>query len=469
MNLLSSIGVFLLGIFTGVLIVHLIWDEEEILALMFKLFLGIGVGLGITSFAYFLSLLFFAGQHFFIYIQVGIFVSVLLISILRGKAINKISFHGIQLTYWQVGLLITVFLTIVFSISGALIVWMHRPSGTWDAYMIYNRTARFVYRDQSNWLQSFSKQIDPYFKADYPLLIPLNIASGWEVIGHETTYVPLVFSGLFIFACTGLFVSAIALTKSIWQAGVGLTILLNTTFFIMNGASQTADVPLSFFILSTVALIYLFVFKQNPRFLILAGITSGLAGWTKNEGILLIITMFVALFISFLKPSPLRPLGLYLTGLIIPLVFIAYFKLFLAPPSDLLSNGVTRSIQQILEWPRYITIFSSYVSHILAFGESALGIIPVLLIYALIFNFSPNKRLLPAYMTILLMVVFQMTGYYIIYLITPNPLDWQLTFSFERVLLPIYLPMLFLFFVLVTDIQVALNFKENKKQSENTV
>lgn len=469
MNFLSVIGVFLLSISSGVLIVHLIWNDEEVAALLFKLFLGVGVGLGVTSFAYFLFLLFFAGQHFFIYIQIGIFLIVLLISFSRGRVKYKTDFRAIKLNSWQVGLLITALLTIVFSISGAMSVWMHRPSGTWDAYMIYNRTARFIYRDQTNWLESFSKQIDPAFQANYPLLIPLNIASGWDVIGHETTSVPLVFSGLFMLACAGLFVSAVAMTKSIWQACIGLIILLNTTILIMNGASQTADVPLSFFILSTMALIHLYIFKQEPRLLILAGLTAGLAGWTKNEGELFIITTFAALLIAFLKPSPIRPLGLFLKGLIIPLAIILYFKLFLAPPSDLLSNGVTRSIQQIFEWPRHITILNAYKSYILAFGESEFGIAPVLLIYALIFNFAPDKSLRPAYLTILFMTAFQMAGYYIIYLITPNPLDWQLTFSLERVLLQLYPAILFLFFVLATDIQAALNFKNRMKPSENTL
>ena len=85
MNLLSSIGVFLPGMISGALIVHLIWDEGEIAALLFKLFLGIGIGLGLTSLAYFLYLLFFAGQNFFIYIQIGILLVVLLIFITRGR------------------------------------------------------------------------------------------------------------------------------------------------------------------------------------------------------------------------------------------------------------------------------------------------------------------------------------------------------------------------------------------------
>jgi len=66
----------------------------------------------------------------------------------------------------------------------------------------------------------------------------------------------------------------------------------------------------------------------------------------------------------------------------------------------------------------------------------------------------------------LLALGFQMAGYYMIYLITPNSVQWQLDYSLERVLLQIYPSFLFLFFVFVRDIQVALNFKGKIKQVE---
>lgn len=54
------------------------------------------------------------------------------------------------------------------------------------------------------------------------------------------------------------------------------------------------------------------------------------------------------------------------------------------------------------------------------------------------------------------MVVLQLGGYYLIYLITPHPVAWQLEFSLDRLLLHVYPVMLFLWFALVRDVAVVL-------------
>lgn len=225
-----------------------------------------------------------------------------------------------------------VLLAIAFSVSGAFTVWMHRPSGTWDAYQIYNRTARFVYLGQSDWLQAFSRKLDPVFHADYPLLLPMIIASGWDILGRESPHVPLLLSGTLMFACAGLFVSGLARVKSASQAGVGLLVLLNTPLFVITGASQTADVPLAFFILATAILVYVYALRPQPGLLVLSGLTSGLAAWTKNEGQLFLVVTGVSLFLAYMKAGPWSRPGYFLLGLFVPLAVVSYFKLFLAPP-----------------------------------------------------------------------------------------------------------------------------------------
>ena len=237
-------------------------------------------------------------------------MALLLLTIRRERTRLRIDRPVVHLNSWQIALLAVVLLAIVFSISGAWTVWNHRPSGTWDAYQIYNRTARFVYRGQADWLQSFSPKLDPVFHADYPLLLPLSIASSWDALGRESPHVPLLLSGILMFACAGLFASGLALVKSLSQAGVGLLILLNTPLFVITGASQTADVPLAFFILATAILVYLYAARQEPGLLVLAGLTSGLAAWTKNEGQLFLVVTGVSLFVAFIEVWTLASPGL---------------------------------------------------------------------------------------------------------------------------------------------------------------
>lgn len=453
MNMMRAIAVFLPAACTGILVLHLLWNESQTAALFVKLFMGIGVGLGLSSLLYFFYLLVFAGSHFFLIVELGILVALLLVAIRRDRTRIHLPSLILHTNYWQIALLAAVLLAIVFSIGGAATVWNHRPSGTWDAYQIYNRAARFIYRGQAAWLQSFSTKLDPVFHADYPLLLPLSIASSWDALGRESPHVPLLLSATLMFLCAGLFTSGLALIKSLSQAGVGLLILLNTPLFIITGASQTADVPLAFFILATCILVYLYSSRPEPGLLVLAGLTSGLAGWTKNEGQLFLVVIGIALFLAFVKSGPWPRLGLYLLGLFLPLAVLAYFKLFLAPPTDVLGAGIPGAIHSSLDWQRHLTILGNYWEGLLTFGRSWIGVGPILLVYAVIFGFGPGNAPRRGHRIIMLILALQLAGYYFVYLITPHPVSWQLEFSLERLLLQLYLAPLFLLFVTLRDVR----------------
>lgn len=360
MNALLGAATFLPPILIGVLVVHLLWRELFPTSLVMKLFLGIGIGLGLNSLLYFLYLLAFAGKHFFIIAELAILVLLLLAAVRRWRPRTNMLPAGPWLDYWKIGLLVAALAVAALAADGALVVWGHRPSGTWDAFMIYNRTARFVYRSQADWLQSFSTQLDAVFHADYPLLIPLSITSGWDALNRKSPYIPLFFSALFILGSAGLLASALALVKSSWQAAAGLIILLNTPLFLVTGASQTGDVPLGFFILATAVLLFLYAARQEPGLLALAGLTSGLAAWTKNEGQLFAAAASVCVVFVIARPRRWRDLNAYLAGLLPPLAIVAYFKFFLAPPNDLLAAGIVQSLQSMLQLSRHLIILGQY-------------------------------------------------------------------------------------------------------------
>jgi hypothetical protein len=206
---------------------------------------------------------------------------------------------------------------------------------------------------------------------------------------------------------------------------------------------------LAFFILATGILIYLYVLHKKSGLLVLAGLTAGLAAWTKNEGSVIVIGTALALVIAFFRKKPLCILGWYALGLVLPLSIVLYFKLFLAPPSDVLSNGLSRSIAQILDASRHVDILSQYQGEFLGFGRwdipgVSLGIIPILLIYFLLFNSGEIKKYPAAYIAGITILIVQALGYYAIYLITPYDLAWHLFYSIERIALQIFPLMAFL-------------------------
>ncbi len=454
-----SILVFLPSILSGILIVHLLWPERGWRVIWVKIFLGIGLGLGQASLSDFVYMLLFSNENGFLFVQLAIFAGLLIAVIVRKRKNLRLALPRVQFSRLQIILLAGLLIVIILSTLSAVNVWAREPHGAWDAWMMYNRAARFIYRDQPGWLGSFSHQMDPIFHADYPLQLGMDIAWAWQAVGQETQRTPIVLSGLFILSCAGLLGASLNLTKSLGQASVALLLLLGSSLIGNEGASQRADLPLAYFFLGTIVLIYLYATSRKPGLLILAGFMAGLAAWTKNEGSLFVLVTLPALFIAFFRQNPWRVLGWYLLGLAFPLIIVLYFKEFLAPPSDVLGNGITRSLQQALDLSRHIIILKSFGADFLSFGGWGIGILPVLLIYALIFKLAPSSDLRPAYVAIGLILILQAIGYYGIYLITPYDLQWHIDFSLSRLVFQLYVPFLFLFFTIVTDVEKALAVK----------
>ena len=312
--------------------------------------------------------------------------------------------------------------------------------------MMYNRAARFVYRDQPHWLQSFSPRMDPIFHADYPLLLAMNIAADWEALGGDTPHVPMVQSGLFAVACLGLLVTALAAVKSPGQAALGLVILWGTPVFVNEGAREMADVPLAFYILATGVLIYLFVLHRRPGLIILAGLTAGLAAWTKNEGGVFVIGALVALVIAFIHGHRGQCLIVLRLGLGHTPCSRAVFQICARAAKRRTKQRSCPFLQQILDLSRHAEILRAFWLEITSFGSW--GIMPVGRdhchsgLYYLLFHSPIPRELRPAYIAGSTMLVIQAVGYYGIYLITPYDLAWHLSFSTTRVVLQLF-PSLF--------------------------
>lgn len=452
MTLLLTIGIFLLPVLSGGMFVHLLWPERGLKLLTFKFFLGIGIGLGLSSLLYFLYLFVFAGRHWFVFLQLAVFLILLTIAIWTESKRERFLLPRFSLTRAQIILAGIAVMVFIVSLLGAASYLLRRQQGDWDAWMMFNRAARFIYRDQANWLDSFSRQMDPIFHADYPLLLGLNVASGWDTLGIESAYVQMLQSALFALAALGILVSALASLKSVGQASLGLIVLWGTPTLVNEGAREMADLPLAFFILATVILIYFYFVYKKPALIALAGLTSGLAAWTKNEGALFAVGIGVALVVAFIfeeikkenllikfQKNVLPKLFWFVLGLVFPFVIVIGFKLFLAPPSDVLS-GTATATQKILTISRHLEILQYLGRELFYFGgwTSWFGILPVLLVYFLLFRLPVNKELRPAYLAGITMLAVQLLGDYGVYLITPYDLTWHLSYSIERIVLQIF-------------------------------
>ena len=156
------------------------------------------------------------------------------------------------------------FLALVSSLISFAIAFLKEPHGRWDAWLIWNMHARFLFLGGEGWRGAFASGLD-WSHWDYPLLLPLSIARGWTYTGGEGIHLPAVMAFFFTFLLLGLLLTSLALLRGRIQGFLGAMVLMGTPFFIVMGTSQFADVPLALFILTTLVLLFLHARSPGNR------------------------------------------------------------------------------------------------------------------------------------------------------------------------------------------------------------
>ena len=359
------------------------------------------------------------------------------------------------------GLALSLLATLVFSLFllNFLNDWhtlaMDKPFGDYDAWAIWNLRAGFI-ASGDDWLKGFSSAI-LWSHPDYPLLLPLNVARDWVLLGQRSVFIPMLLGLIFQLSLVGLLVAAIALQRG-WLQSLLAGVLGIAVIYVSLDFRQYADIPLAFYFLAANVLLYLGAAStdNNPGYTVLAGLSLGAALWTKNEGWMLLgATLVVSLLLALLShKSFMQILGWFawlFVGLIPFLIAALYFKFALAPPNDLLSELSLGAIKsKLVDLSRYLTIIKALRGQFFDYGNLAVPLIPLLLVYPLLSGFSLPKEELRAALGLFLRVTALAAIYFMIYLLTPKPLAWHLSTSLVRLLTQLFPSILLLYFLLVS-------------------
>lgn len=454
--ILQSFAVFALATAAGIGLMHLLWESNDPWALVLKIFLGIGAGLGVTSCLYFVRLLLFPGQGGYLLIQAGFLGTVIIGLLLKnrfsfGGVVFPFSISPIQIVLGLVS--IAVLLTaIYYSITFARVT----PHGDYDAQAIWNLRARSIYRSGDNWQNAFSPLINRNFHMDYPLLIPLSVVGGWNTSGDEVLRVPAVLSMLFLFGTAGVVFSAIAYLRSTSQAALALIVLLATPSLLLFSTFQTADIPLTYSLIASTSLLLLANHQNDRRLLFVSGLMAGLAAWTKNEGLpfLLIITVGTLLLFGLRRGRAYFPF--LLAGAALPLLTIALFKIIVPANNDLFTNnGLSDIISKLVDPARYIQLSTHLLTELIHLGDWPVSIILILFVYGWIMGRRSSAS--PAERFAWIIPLSQFVVYMLIYMITPYDLEWHMNYSMSRLLIHIFPLALFSFFLFVNTPETVLN------------
>jgi hypothetical protein len=253
------------------------------------------------------------------------------------------------------------------------------------------------------------------------------------------------------------------------------TLLTGTASFVALSAALYGDVPLSFYILATLALLCLQDrYPEDLRFSALAGLMAGFAAWTRNEGMIFVVAVLVARAFALARfreragivPQLLR----LLAGLAAPLAVVVFFRLRLGGPSDVFSVPASVILKHLSDVGRWILTAEGLVIVLFNFGRFLIPIALALALYWYLVRFQVDRRdrasLATAGIALGLTLAAQLLGDL---LLTDN-LALEINTSFERILLQLWPAGLLMFFLASGPLQLVTlkpQGKENKEKKAN--
>ncbi len=351
-------------------------------------------------------------------------------------------------------LLVMLGVTLACSTTAFVLEAAAQPHGGWDAWMTWNMHARAIFRGGEHWGEVL-QALPAWSHPDYPLLVPGSVARVWTYGGRETPLGPASVAMLFTLATVVVLYSSVAVLRSRTQGALAALLLLGTKFFVLHGTSQFADIPLGFFFLATLALLALAGQWSDDRHRLvpLAGALAGLSAWTKNEGLLFVLAVLVGHGLVVARGEgwrrALRDARAFAFGLAPVLVLLACFKLWLAPPNDLMSDhGLRATAARVLDGTRYAEVGAGFQRAFLEITAKGLAAL-VLVAYGALAGLAPAGSARPGAKTAAIVLGLMVVGYAAVLLTVPTPLLGTNVRSINRLLLQLWPSTLLAYFLAV--------------------
>jgi len=430
-SLFTTVLPFLISLASGYLLVGLLTRQNPRRDFGVNLFLGGGLGLGLSALLTFCGFVLFDRYHRIFVIAIHLITLIALVVLKKMFPAEETSETSAPRRQWDiiglhVGLLVA-----------SLPLWLQYkiyPYGGWDAWQVWNLKAKILFLSGPNWKDIFLPQLwqtSPH----YPLLLPLTNVWGWSFQSAPTTLVPFITAWLFTYLTAGLLFSGLLkLTGKKWTVFAPL-ILLSLPFFGLLATSQYSDILVGYYILAAVFALLAAQQEMRKGYACLAGLFCGLLAFAKPEGMVaaLILANLGAVHLLFLKKpqaksSRVPAFILFVAGLTISLIPCALFQLLYSPGNQTFINGLT-------DWEQHSNIMRLKMTF--AFlgvelisrhwnGAWILAVVGLLIANRRTFQ---RKALIPSFIFIYLTVII---SYY--YVNTYFEIVWWLQVTLHRIL-----------------------------------
>ncbi len=319
---------------------------------------------------------------------------------------------------WNWLLAILLLCVLAIGTAGMAETWDANPQGNWDAWSIWNLRAKFLASPGDLASRAWSAQLKETH-SEYPLLISGFVARCWTYGNEISETVPMVTSYVFFLSLIAIVTGGIAILRG---GALGLLcglFLAGTPSLLVEVPSQYADIPLTAYYAAAL----LFLLLDKP---VVAGVFASFAVWTKEEGYLFLLVLFGMMALwrrSRMLQVAIGALPLFLLALV--------FKLGIANASSIVSVSNHGIASRLFAPDRYVSVLGSFFGQ---FWNMHLGFyhpIMPLLVLAYFVRFKrhnlPDAKFTGAIFALLT------AGYFMVYIITPNDLAWQLQTSLNRI------------------------------------
>jgi hypothetical protein len=426
--------------------------------LVLTISLGAGLGLGITSCAIFLWLVFIGPpDSYYFATELSLAVILALCAFYRihysAHRTQKISGINCETFPATIVWLRNVFLFLMLISVGSFLLktFFQDPHGVWDAIDTWNYRARWLFRGGSHWSYAFSLRAKDGL--DYPLLITASVFRMWQILGKESIAIPILIAAIFTFGSFLILFASLALLRGRNQGYLAAIFLFVSTQFLNIGTYQYADVPLAFFILST---IFLFGLKdRHPEIstpmVFLTGLTVSCAAWTKNEGQLFLALVVFVYFLGQLGKKEwsktIKEFIGFTLGLAPVLGTLVYFKLnYALENAHITANPLKQLGTYLVDIDRYIIVITRCINKFFTFND---GIVFLMAGYFFFSGLDRSDLVKKRILSHTILLLLMMCSYFFIYIIYPgNPRD-LLSASLRRIVIQLWPAWVFLFFYCV--------------------
>lgn len=327
---------------------------------------------------------------------------------------------------------------IIFEVSYAFFRAFIKPIESYDAVAIYAIKSKIFFLARSIPHDFFAGLVNNFPHPDYPLNIPLAESFIYLFLGNlNDQLVKIIFPIYFVCILVVLYF-AIRRFASRSYALIFIFILASIPQFNAYAANAYLDLPLSFYILVSALFLFRWFEDRNKiQFIIVSSVMAGLAGWTKNEGVMYcaayIAMIILFLTINFRKISRKDLSCLFLYIMVIVMILAPW--LYIKSAAHLTNTDVgkidtgLRSLGNDLY--KLKTILYEFQKQI--FGPKKWNILWIVLFLSIIFNLKSALRGVRKYIALYLAIII--SGYILIYMIAPIDVTFFVKKTWSRFLL----------------------------------